>query len=112
MLDIDKIYPILFPGKPVPNRKLLCGGLGMPDLMRCAACETHLPNKTEWLNYGDVEARAATNPSLYDEKGKLKLQPHQGWTHNPCKCVTLHRLVQEHIAQHPENAWMSEPRRA
>jgi hypothetical protein len=105
LLDIDRIYPVLFPGKPIPPRKVLCGGAGSPE-PRCAACEMVRPQVTDWVDFSAMEARAATDASLLDDKGKIKLARNQGFTHNPCRCAHLHRLVQEHVSRHPDAAWM------
>jgi hypothetical protein len=108
-LDVNRIYPVLLPGTPVPTARLVGGG-GWTSATSppCGVCARFKPQITEWLNYTDVEAMIAADASceLCGPNGKPKLLPHQGFTHNPQKCVNLHRLVNEHIKSDPDAKWM------
>ena len=107
-LDIARIYPILYPGAAVPDARQLVGGAGWPS-PNCAACVKARPQTTEWLDFRKLEDQATRDPSLLGTNGRLKLRPDQGFTHNPAKCVHLHRHVEERVQATPGDAWMLTP---
>ena len=107
LLDINRIYPVLYPGKPIPPTKGVVGGLGWTGgAVICAACEVERPNVRNWLEFSDVERRGASDPTLLDGNGRPKLPPNSGWTHNAARCACLHRQVQKYVTEHPDCLWM------
>ena len=73
----------------------------------CAACEAERPNVRNWVDFSDMERRAASDPTLLDPKtNRPKLPPNSGWTHNAARCACLHRQVQEHVKAHADCLWM------
>ena len=104
-LNIARIYPVLYPNAPLPDARQLVGGAGWPT-PNCAACAKARPQTTEWVDFRVMEQRAAADPSLLGSNGRVRLRPEQGFTHNPTKCVHLHRHVAEHVQANPSDSWM------
>lgn len=98
-LDTVKIYPILF-----PNSKYASDPPRPTDMVgaECAACEaTHDDHaSTVWINF---------DPSTHGERpdgSKFRLPPGTRFKHGAGRCVCLARLVDQHVAQNPDHAWM------
>ena len=107
-LDLERIYPVLFPSAAVPVKDKLVGGKGWTgDTPPCAACLVHKPMVTNWITYQEHMELAKDNPALIDATtGRPKLPPGQAFVHNPARCATLHKLVREHVQKNPSDAWM------
>jgi len=109
VLNWPTIYPVLYPGAPIPPPKGLVGGAGWTLGPPCAACAKHRPEKTQWFAYDEL----AKNPAYLGQDGRLdnrKLPPDTAILHNPGRCPQLHKDVNEHVAAHPSDMWMLKKR--
>ena len=95
-LQMDKVYPVLFPGAPIPTANLVGA--------ECAACALDRPNVTNWVLWDEHPEWRPDKPG-----GKSKLPPGHGWCHNPAKCKCLYARLRQHVAAHPEDVGLLEP---
>lgn len=107
VLDWPKIYPVLYPGAPIPPERALVGGTGHAN--PCAACAKHRPAKVNWLSYEE----ASQNPAYIGTDGRLDartLPKDTAILHNPGRCGFLHKDVDARVASNPADQWMLKER--
>ena len=109
VLPWEEIYPVLYPGAPVPPSRVLVGGVGWAGEHKCAACVRNRPEKTKWFSF--EEASKVSEYIGSDGRLDMRKMPKEAAVlHNPGRCVQIHKDVEAYVASNPSAQWMLKER--